>query len=175
VSKAAGGKFQPSGGGYEVARPQGQCSGCGRGIEPEQKFMAALVETSVGFGRVDCCAECWPKQERKDVVAFWQASMPRPEQKKKLFVDDTVLCELFERLADVSEPAKVNFRFVLGLILMRKRLLIYETTRQETDREIWSMRMKGREEWLDLVNPRLNETQIKEVSQQLGEILQQEL
>ena len=28
----------------------------------------------------------------------------------------------FERLVDTTEPAKLNFRFVLGLILMRKRL-----------------------------------------------------
>lgn len=175
MAKAAPTKFQPTGGGYEVSRPQGQCSLCNQPIEPTQKFMAALAETPEGFQRLDCCDQCWPKQERKDIVAFWQAVMPRPEQKKKLFVDDAVLCELFERLADVAEPAKVNFRFVLGLILMRKRLVLYETTRQETDREIWSVRLKGRTDLLDLVNPKLDETQIKEVSQQLGEILQQEL
>ena len=46
--------------------------------------------------------------------------MPKGEQKKKIFVDDQVLCEIFERLADTTEPPKLNFRFVLGLILMRK-------------------------------------------------------
>ena len=56
--------------------------------------------------------------------------MPSPQQtKKKLFVDDQVLCELFERLASATEAAKLNFRFVLGLILMRKRMIVYESTR----------------------------------------------
>jgi hypothetical protein len=168
------GKYQ-SGPGYEVARPQGKCCVCGQDIAPEQKFMAALVETPQGFQRADCMLECWEKYDRKDVVAFWQTVMPRPEQRKKLFVDDTVLCELFERLAEVSEPAKVSFRFVLGLILMRKRLLIYERTRSEAEREIWVVRMKGKEEMLDLVDPKLDEEKMKQVSQQLGEILQQEL
>ncbi len=63
--------------------------------------------------------------------------MPRPEEKKKLFVDDQVLCDLFERLAEVTEPAKVNFRFVLGLILMRKRLIVYETTRHDDGKDVW--------------------------------------
>ena len=161
--------------GYEVSRPQGRCATCGNAIEPESKFLAALAETPQGFQRTDYCLNCWPSSSRDGIVAFWQTVMPRPEQKKKLFVDDTVLCELFERLSDVIEPAKVSFRFVLGLILMRKRLVIYETTRRDGERELWTVRMKGREDRLDLVNPRLDEAQMKEVSTQLGEILQQEL
>ncbi len=174
LSTAAQGRYQGGGAGYEVSRPLGRCSVCGREIEPEARFTAALQETTAGFVRLDCCGECWSKQDRQGIVAFWQATMPRPEQKKKLFVDDTLLCDLFERLSGVEEPAKLNFRFVLGLILMRKRLLIYESTRQEGEREFWSVRIKGKDEMLDLLNPRLNEEQVREVSQQLGDILQQE-
>jgi hypothetical protein len=137
--------------------------------------MAALLETPAGFERADACLACWDKFDRANVVAFWQTVMPRAEQKKKLFVDDTILCELFERLGSVVEPAKLNFRFVLALILMRKRLLIYESTRRESDREIWSVRVKGREDLLDVVNPRLDESQMKEVGDQLAQILQEGL
>jgi len=137
--------------------------------------MAALKETPEGFIRSDCCMDCWPAFDHNGVLAFWQTTMPRGEQKTRLFVDDTVLCDLFERLAAVTETPKLNFRFVLGLILMRKRLLIYERTRTEDQRELWSVRLKGREDLMDLLNPKLGEEQVKEVSQQLGEILQQEL
>ena len=162
-------------GGYEVARPQGQCAICQQPIAPATKYVAALSETPAGFQRTDCCLNCWTQYDRKDVVAFWQTLMPRPEQKKKVFVDDTVLCELFERLGTVTEPAKLSFRFVLGLILMRKRLVLYESTRIDHDREIWQVRMKGRDDMLDLLDPKLDQNQIHEVSQQLGEILHQEL
>jgi hypothetical protein len=160
---------------YEVARPLGKCALCSKPIDPSSKYVAALGETPTGFVRTDCCLECWPKHERKDIVAFWQTIMPRPEQKKKIFVDDAVLCELFERLGTVTEAPKLSFRFVLGLILMRKRLVLYESTRIDGDREIWVVRMKGRDDMLDLLNPKLDENQIREVSQQLGEILHQEL
>jgi hypothetical protein len=168
--------------GYEVSRPQGVCAVTGHPIGADEKFMAALRETPMGFERLDVSMPAWPDFDRKDVVAFWQTTMPKTEAKKKLFVDDEVLCQLFERLADVQEPAKLNFRFVLGLILMRKRMLIYETTRHEgakdesgNDRELWTVRFKGREDRLDLLNPRLTEEQVGEVSQQLGEILNEEL
>ena len=59
--------------------------------------------------------------------------------------------------------------------MMRKRLLVYESTRKDGERELWSMRFKGTEDKLDMINPRLDEQQVAEVSQQLGEILNEEL
>ena len=166
---------RPATGGYEVSRPQGKCAVCGEVIAPDEKFMACLRETPLGFERLDCMTGCWDKLEHGSVVAFWKTTMPRGEVKKKIFVDDQVLCDLFERLANVAEPAKLQFRFVLGLILMRKRMLVYEATRKEGDRELWSMRFRGREDRMDLLNPQLTEDQVMDVSRQLGEILNEEL
>lgn len=176
MSTAAQPASKPSSGGYDVSRPQGICHVSGIPIEPGSKFMAALRETPQGFERVDVSLDAWQGFDRKDVLAFWQTTMPSPQAvKKKLFVDDQVLCELFERLSSATEPAKLNFRFVLGLILMRKRMIVYESTRMDGQSEIWQVRFKGKDAMLDLLNPRLAEEQVAEVSQQLGEILNEEL
>ena len=160
---------------YEVGRPGGKCVVTDADIQPDEKFMAALRETPAGFERLDVSMPAWPDFDKTGVLGFWQTTMPRHEAKKKLFVGDQVLCELFERLGGAAEPAKLNFRFVLGLILMRKRMLVYETSRYEQDREIWSVRFRGRDDRLDLLNPKLDEEQVMEVSQQLSEILNEEL
>jgi len=175
MSTAAPTKPASTSSGYQLARPQGRCAVSNEVIEAGTKFMAALRETPIGFERIDVSLARWPDFDRKDVIGFWQTLMPSAEQKKKVFVDDQVLCEIFERLSDTTEPAKLNFRFVLGLILMRKRMIIYEGTRADGEREVWSVRFKGRDDTLDLVNPRLDEPQVLEVSQQLGEILNEEL
>src|SRR5829696_3579163 len=162
--------------GYDVPRPAGVCAASGRAIEPGEKFIAAVRETPTGLERLDVSPEAWSQFDRRDLLGFWQTTMPSPEQKpKKLFVDDEVLCTLFERLADTGEQAKLHFRFVLGLILMRKRIVLYETTREEEGRHVWVVRLRGREDRLDLVDPKLTEAQVAEVSQQLGDILHQEL
>jgi hypothetical protein len=161
---------------YEVARPRGQCVVCQTEIEPGQPLMAALKETQLGFERLDVCLKDWPDFDRSNLIGFWKTTMPLVEQKKKLFVDDEVLSQLFERLADTTEPAKLNFRFVLGLILMRKRLIVYENSHADhAGREIWQVRFKGKDQMLDLLNPKLDESQIQDVSTQLGEILNEEL
>ncbi len=137
--------------------------------------MASLRETPEGFERIDISLTRWNDFDRRDVLAFWQTVMPHAEQKKKVFVDDAVLCELFDRLGAATEANKLNFRFVLGLILMRKRLLAYEGTRHEEGRDIWSVRHKGRDEKFDLIDPKLDEQQMMDVSRQLSEILNEEI
>ena len=166
----------PSGkAGLAVPRPGGRCAISGRAIAAGEKYMAAVREIPLGLERIDVTPECWEGFDKADLLGFWQAVMPRAEEKKKIFVDDEVLCTLFERLADATEPVKINFRFVLGLILMRKRMVVYEGARHEEGRDIWIVRMKGKDERLDLADPKLNEQQVAEVSQQLGQVLNEEL
>lgn len=161
--------------GYTVARAQGKCLACSREIIPGEKMLAALRETPTALERLDLCLACWESFDKIGLLGYWQTVMPQPTAKKPLFVDDDVLCELFERLSDAAEPAKINFRFVLGLILMRKRRLAYESSRIEGEKEFWTVRFKGTESKLDLINPKLNEQQVGEVSSQLGEILSADL
>jgi hypothetical protein len=161
---------------WAVPKPRGVCVITGRQIAPGEKFWAAVRETPAGIERLDVSPEAWEQFDKTDILASWQTVMPRHEEKKKQFVDDEVLCALFERLGEATEPGKLNFRFVLGLILMRKRLVIYDQTRHEADgRDIWVVRMKGKQETLELVDPKLNAEQTLEVSQQLGQILNEEL
>jgi hypothetical protein len=167
------GKQQPKqAGAFSIARPAGRCSVTGRELVVNEKFMAALRETPAGLERLDVATEAWEAFDKSSLLAFWIARMPATEEKRPLFVDDTVLLDLFERLGDATDAAKINFRFVLGLILMRKRLLIYERSRNEgPDRQFWVVRLKGREATLDMLDPKLDEQQVRDVSGQLGQIL----
>ncbi|HRK30999.1 MAG TPA: hypothetical protein PLD59_07955 [Tepidisphaeraceae bacterium] len=160
---------------YEFGKPLGKCAISGADISPGDKFMAALRESPLGFERLDIATAAWDDFAKDGLVAFWQAVMPEPNKVKKLFVDDTVLCELFERLSDVQEPPKVSFRFVLGLILMRKRLLSYETSRHDQNHDVWTVKLKGRDKPCEMIDPRLTEDQLGEVTQQIGQILNSEL
>lgn len=159
----------------EIPRSGGKCAASGRVIAAGERYFAAVRETEQGIERLDVAPECWELIDKAPLLAYWQTIMHPADQKKKVFVDDEVLCTLFERLADATEFAKLSFRFVLGLILMRKRLVIYDTTRHEADRDVWVVRLKGRAAPMDLLDPKLDETKMAEVSQQLGQILNEEL
>jgi hypothetical protein len=73
--------------------------------------------------------------------------------------------------AEETEQEKINFRFVLALILMRKRRLKYDATKTEDGREIWRLRVVGEGVFTEVVNPHLDEEQIEQLSSQIGQIL----
>ena len=101
--------------------------------------------------------------------------MPRAEVKKKLLVDDAVLLDLLLRLQDTTQVEKLCFRFVLALILMRKKLVIYEdTTHDEQGRELWTMRVRGREGNFTVIDPKPTDEQIASVRDQLGQIVNED-
>ncbi|KPK41160.1 MAG: hypothetical protein AMJ65_09975 [Phycisphaerae bacterium SG8_4] len=161
---------------WEVNKPLGQCSGSGRRIEHGEEYFGALVMVEEGLQRQDFCAEYW-ESEKPDVFCHWKTKLPEPGHRKQLFVDDQMLMAFFERLARETDPEKINFRFVLTLVLMRKRLLKYHESRTEDGKEIWRLRMPGDKsaELVEVVNPHLDAEQIEQLSSQMGEILHTDL
>jgi len=159
---------------WQIDKSLGQCCGTGKKIGPGEEYFAALVETDDGLQRRDFCGEYW-QQAKPVVYCYWKTKLADPQAKKRLFVDDEVLLAFFERLATETEEEKVNFRFVLALILMRKRLIKYDSSRTENGQDIWRMRVVRDKNFVDVINPHLDENQIEQVSLQMGEILQIDL
>ena len=159
---------------WEINKPLGQCHGTERKIEYGEEYFAALVDTEEGLQRQDFCADYWERQ-KPDVFCYWRTRLPDPGQKRQLFVDDQMLMAFFERLGKETEPEKINFRFVLALILMRKRILKYDETKTVDDQELWRLRVVGEKQIVEVVNPHLDEEQIEQLSSQIGEILQTDL
>ncbi|MGB8226592.1 MAG: hypothetical protein WCE45_07000, partial [Sedimentisphaerales bacterium] len=91
---------------WDIHKPLGICAGSGRAIEPDEEFIAALVETAGGFDKLtaggferkDYSAEYW-MANRPAVYCYWKSVMPKDDKKKKIFVDDDMLLSFFERLA----------------------------------------------------------------------------
>lgn len=179
---------------WHVGKVGPQCAGCGKALAPQTACWAALCDRPVvavaegektpaaesPFLRVDFCEACWDAGKRPEGIetfSHWKTTVPVPEQKKKLLVDDSVLVDVFGRMEGKTEPQEVRFRFVLALILMRKRLLKYEGMDEKVEGkdEVWRMIPRGSEAAVHVVNPHLTEEQIAEVSQQLSAILAEEV
>ncbi|HNY80132.1 MAG: hypothetical protein RBS72_03625 [Sedimentisphaerales bacterium] len=159
---------------WTINKPLGQCCGTGRAIEPGQEYFGALVETEQGLERRDYSVEYW-ESEKPGVFCFWRSRLADPDEKKELFVSDEMLMAFFDRLSGETDPEKVSFRFVLALVLMRKRRLKYDATKMDGAREIWSLRVVGEKDLVEVVNPHLDDEQIELLTSQIGQILQADL
>jgi hypothetical protein len=160
---------------YNIART-GQCRQCENRLAENEQFVAVVVENGEDFERQDWCQGCWDAPDRPAVEGLfgqWLTKMPTKKGKKKTFVDDAMLINFFQRLAGADEPARVNFRFVLALVLMRKKLLTYQRSDTDADGvEKWAMLLKGADEPDEVINPKLDEDKIAEVSEQLTDIME---
>ena len=159
---------------WTINKPLGECCGTGRQIEPGEEYFGALVEGEQGLERRDYSAEYW-EQAKPEVFCFWKTKLADPDEKKEMFVSDEMLMAFFERLANETDAEKINFRFVLALVLMRKRRLKYDATRMDGNKEIWSLRVVGQKELAEVANPHLDDEQIEQLTSQIGQILQMDM
>ncbi len=164
---------------FKISRPEGVCNKCDESLAPGEDIVALVKAGPEELLREDYHLACWvePMEQQAsanhDVLGVWRTKIPLKQEKKKLLIDDELLVNFFERLAGQAEPARVNLRYVLALILMRKRLVKYlGMTRQADGTEVWQMKLRGQDEPREVIDPKLDEFMISQLSASLGEIIQ---
>lgn len=144
------------------------CARDGRTIEPGTHFRTYLFEAGDGYARQDFCLACRPENEAQAVGA-WQSRRP-PSGAKAVVLDRAAVFAFFHRLQDETAPAKVQFRFVLGLFLWRKKALRFDSTAQSDAGEVWHFSAPDGEKFR-LLRPDLDEARIEYLSRQLDLLL----
>jgi hypothetical protein len=136
--------------------------------------VTALVERAgdEGLDRLDFSAEAWESGHRPErLLAWWKTTVPPAGGSRTPFVDDDVLMDLFEALSAQTDRRRVAYRFVLALILMRKKLLRYAGRRGSGEDERWLLVPRGSGEPIEVLDPHLTDGDIRALSDQLDEVL----
>lgn len=159
---------------YEVEARSGRCVATGKELAEGEAFYTVLFEDGESFKRADYSLEGW-KGPPEGSFCHFRTRVPVKDKKKNLLVNDEVLAHFFQRLADETELVRIQFRFVLALILMRKRKLRYDGSARGEEGEVWRMTLMADRSSHDVLNPDLTDEQIEGVSQQLTAILHSDM
>src|SRR5262249_212868 len=111
---------------YEIGKSGGRGADCGQALSAPVEFFSAGFERAAGFVRGEYCERWWTRQGGPpgEAMCHFRARAAVREERARVFIDDAALVEFFERLGTHPEDElKRDFRFVLALILMRKRIL----------------------------------------------------
>ncbi|MBX3425015.1 MAG: hypothetical protein KF688_04980 [Pirellulales bacterium] len=144
------------------------CHATGRPIDAGAAFYSeATLEAGI-LVRRDVAAEAWTGPG-PHVLAWWKCQALEAAAKPKLAPHE-VLLNLFAELAD--QPAETEFRYVLGLLLIRRRLLRLEETRRDGAGVAW-MRLDcpSRKEQFELAVVEPSPERMAEVEARLVETL----
>ncbi len=113
-------------------KPSRVCAATGRPFEPGEKIFTVLFEENGEIQRRDLCAEAFASTQRpENALAWWSSRLPANAEKKEKLAPNDAALDLFESLAD--RPDEAALRYVLALLLTRRRVLRFEREELELD------------------------------------------
>ena len=117
---------------YEIDRSAGACAATGAPLVPGDRRVTVLVEDprAEGLRRLDYAESAWDDGARPQppmaIFGFWRNTVPQPGGTPDPLLGTDDLLDLFEQLEDAESPERLAFRYVLALMLIRKRRLVHE-------------------------------------------------
>ena len=112
---------------YPISRSPGVCGASGRAFVPGERVVATLISREEELARMDYSPEAWAGGARPaGLFAHWTTVFHPGADAKKGRLSDEEASELFEQLDNPQTAAQEAFRFVLALFLVRRRLYVYE-------------------------------------------------
>jgi len=167
---------------YEIVRTQDVCAHSGTELRIGDEHIAALVERpgEEALVRVAYATDAWETgarpQEPDRLFGFWKRTIPDKEDKVQPLVNDDEMMDLFEQLEEASEPRQIAFRYLLGLILMRKKRLIFEGSTPAASDTPPSLALRQRIKGgggpvFTVIDPQLDDEAISEATEELGRVM----
>lgn len=164
---------------WKIERPGAHCKMCNAAFEPEQAYYSLLFLNGGGEGkglvRSDICANCFRDKRPENVFYFWKTALPQADaaaKKPRTVVDPDHVFEFFKRLEGETTGQKVAFRYILALMLSRKKLLQAVEKRKDAEgRAIQIYREKGGGPEHAVIEPELSVEEIAGLSDELGTLL----
>ena len=153
---------------FEIAHVGRQCSVTGRTFAPGETYFSTLRLERGSPERSDFAAETW-QGPPEGMLAWWKSKTPGVDAGKPKLAPHDVLLNLFSELSD--RPDEHEFRYVLGLLLIRRKLLKLEETRRDDGVEVLVLDCPRRNQQFELPAPALDAEHINEIQKRLIDLL----
>ena len=122
---------------FHVQRCTRRCAGEDRELLSGEVFYAVLVAEGADVIRLDFSESAW-QGPPADAIGWWRSRVPDPSSRKFQWAPNDVLLDYFERVD--QRPDQLDVRFVLALLLVRRRVLrLEESSVDERGQEVMTL------------------------------------
>lgn len=159
---------------WRIRRREERCGRCERAFLEGESFFSLLFVASGALGREDRCSACFETRSADGdpgatELLFWRARH-RPDRARSLAVDFDAVEELFLALGARSEERLLELRYLLALLLLRKKRLKLTGMRRREGTSAMSVRRPRREEDLEVAVFELSAERNGALRDELGRI-----
>lgn len=115
---------------FEIQRCSRRCSVTDRELRTGETCYSVLVPAGGDVVRRDFSAEAW-QGPPDEAIGWWRATVVDPNDGRLHWAPNDVMLHYFERLGE--DPAALDARYVLALLLVRRRIARLERTETIAD------------------------------------------
>jgi hypothetical protein len=151
---------------WQMPPVSGRCASCQREFEPGAELRACLFSVGLGYQRRDYCPSCMGDPPA-DLVGWWKAHRPLGSERRAPALDREALYQLFVELENTAREGAKQLRFVLALLLWRRKVLWLESTDPSDGAESWRYTARGPGTTHVVERPAIPADEMERLSQQL--------
>ena len=133
---------------WNLNKRKNACVDCDREFEDGESYFSVLTLDAASLGREDHCLSCFQDREQPDPARepIWWRTRHVEDKKKSLAVDFEAVEALFLALDGQEDERLKELRYLLSLLLMRKRRLKLVRVRRHAKGEAMVVRRPRRQE-----------------------------
>ena len=113
---------------FEIQRCSRRCFATDRELKSGETCYSAIVAEGGAVLRRDYSAEAW-QGPPEGAIGWWKSTVVDPNQGRISWAPNDVMLNYFERLSD--DPAAEDARYVLALLMVRRRIARVEATEKD--------------------------------------------
>ncbi len=155
---------------YEIQRCTRHCAETGQELVPGESFYSVLKAEGADLQRYDYAADAW-QGPPEDAIGWWKSQIPDSSSQRKHWAPNDVMLQFFDELAE--QPDKQDMRYVLALLLVRRRVMRLEESEVDEDRrEIVVLYCPRRETTYRIPATVPQQSRAEEIQEELAQLLE---
>ncbi len=157
------------------------CQACHRAFGDKEAFHTLLFDHKSGYERQDVCEQCWTAQhgqgatDRKGFISHWQSVYTPPPATAPDAIQKETAETLLRKLVFQNDPSHEAARFILAVMLERKRIFKVKAQLSHEGRRIFVYEHVKSGDLFNIADPHLQLDQLEEVQRDIGNLLEKGL
>lgn len=159
---------------WQVQRSARVCAATGRELAVGETYFSVLREAGETFSRQDFSLEAWPGVDKSALFGYWrtQAREAEEDNRRRLVIDVEAFYTFFASLEGQEEAHRRVFRYLVALILTRKRVLRLDSIEKTPEGDYLLLRDRKADRDIRVFCPEATEEQLRQAQENLNQIFE---
>ena len=154
------------------------CQACQKPFVEKQAFHTLLFDERQGYQRLDVCEECWKSQysqgavEKKVFISHWQSVYTPPPAAPPEAIQKDTAETLLRKLVEQNAPEHAGARYILAVMLERKRILKVKAQVMENGTRVFIYEHGKTGDLFNIPDPKLELNHLEQVQKDVAHLLE---